>query len=259
MTLKLLQLNMNGDNFWHQLLPFLTQHDFDVIQLQEVTGLQTEVGNIHSQIDCFQELQKILGGMYQGELAISDRLTSNPTTSYFGNATFYKKSLQKVSAKEIVLYKNTSPFPSDAVTFEKFGRVALHITFSLEGKLISFVNTHLAWGQTPEEQPYQREQNAVFVRYLTTLVNPFVISGDFNLTPQQPTILQINNLANNLTTQNSVMNTLNPRTHRAKHLFPPGFPVDYIFTSRDLTVQNFEVIQADISDHFGLSAEVILN
>ncbi|SRR6266568_2269186 len=255
MTIKLLQLNINGDNYWDKLVSFLTSHDFDVLHLQELTGKDTRSGNINSNRDVFAALQKMLGDEYEGELTITQRYTSS-TFAYMGNGTFYKKAFSLLEKKEIILSTYGEPFPSDAISYEGIGRKILHLTIEIEKKRVSFLNTHFAWAKTPTEEPHQTKQGEILVNYLQTVPHPVVLSGDFNLDPGQPLIKKINHLARNLTEENHVTNTLNPRTHRAKELFPKGVAVDYIFTSRDVAVKNFSIVEDDISDHFGLSVEI---
>lgn len=255
MMVSILQLNINSDNYWEELVAYINSRDFDVIQLQEVTGKDSVSGNIDSQIDCFEELKKILGDKYHGEIAIATRFTSSPT-SYMGNATFYKKEFSLVEKNIIDIYKTTEPYPSDAEAFDYEGRSLLHLELSIQGKNVSFLNTHLAWAKTPKEEPHQTEQAKILVQYLQTLSTPFILTGDFNIDPEQPTIQKINALAKNLTTKFEITNTLNPRTHRAKVLFPKGVAVDYIFVTEDIDVENFSVIDEDLSDHFGLFAEL---
>ena len=96
MVLSLLQLNINADNFWSKLIPFLTSSTFDILSLQELAGKDTFCGNIHCVRDCYEELQRKLGDRYQSELAIANRYTSSPT-SYMANGTFYKNNFQEIS------------------------------------------------------------------------------------------------------------------------------------------------------------------
>ena len=103
MQLSILDLNINADNYWEKLTLFLQSHDFDIICLQEVSGIDTISGNIHSVRDGFEELKHILGLKYQGELVKSQRYASGEF-SYMGNATFYKKEftlLKKISSNYI--------------------------------------------------------------------------------------------------------------------------------------------------------------
>ena len=255
MKLSLLQLNINSDNYWDKLIEYLTSHDFDILHLQELTGKDTINGLFHSKRETFVELQEILKENYKGELSISQRYTSSPD-SYLGNATFYKNSFSLLERKEIQLFSYGGPFPSDATTFEKVGRSLLHLKLSREGKEISFLNTHFAWAHTPKEEPHQTKQGEILLDYLQTLHQPFVLTGDFNLDPEQPLINKLSNLATNLTKLYRITNTLNPQNHRVKKLFPPGVACDYIFTSPDIKVENFSVVEEDLSDHFGLTAEI---
>jgi len=255
MHLSILQLNINSDNFWNQLTTYLTTHDFDILHLQEITGKDTISGNIDSKRDCFEALQKLLGEKYNGALTIAERFTSSPS-AYLGNATFYKKQFTLIEKNILPINQQAEPFSSTAQSFEKEARSLLYLTLEIEGRTISFLNTHLAWAKTPKEEPHQTEQAAILIDYLKTVPSPFVLSGDFNLDPQQPTVQNINVLARNLTSEYHITNTLNPRTHRAQMLFPPGVAVDYIYVSRDISVKTFDVVEEDLSDHLGLTAEL---
>jgi endonuclease/exonuclease/phosphatase family metal-dependent hydrolase len=254
MTISLLQLNTNSDNYWNQLTSYLTSHDFDILHLQELTGNHTISGNINSHRNTYAELQKILQEKYYGILSITQRYISS-RDAFLGNGTFYKKQFILKDKKEIVLSK-FDRFPSDETDYTNVGRILLHLIFEIEGKEISFLNTHFAWGKDPIEKPHQKKQGEILINYLKTVRPPFVLSGDFNLTPDQSLIKKISSLTHNFTTENSVITTLDPENHRAKELFPPGIAVDYIFTSKDITVKNFAVVDEDLSDHFGLAAGV---
>jgi len=255
MKISFLQLNMNGDTFWDSVIPFLSFHDFDVIHLQEVTGKDTKVGIVDTTRDVFSGLTDVLQDRYKGELAITDYFTSSKE-AYMGSATFYKKSFSLIQKEIVWLRKNKEPFSSDAKTFEEVGRALFHLTLSLAGKEVSFLNLHGAWAKTAQEHEHQTQQGEIVINYLKKISSPFILSGDFNLNPQQPTINKIGELARNLTSEHQITNTLNPRKHYAKQLFPPGVAVDYIFVSKDITVKSFRVLDnEDISDHLGLVAE----
>ncbi|MEK7571201.1 MAG: endonuclease/exonuclease/phosphatase family protein [Patescibacteria group bacterium] len=256
MQLSILQLNINADNFWDRLTAFLKTQNFDILQLQEVTGKDLIGGNMNTKIDCYQELQALLSSRYESAMAITEWFSSSPQTAYFGNATFYKKDFTLVEKTIVPLHKRQAPFPSDAKTFEDVSKSILHVTLTINGKNISFLNTHLAWGPTPEEHPHQTEQGEKLIEYLKAVPSPFIFTGDFNLDPNQPTIHRIETIARNLTRENNITNTLNPRLHKVKHLFPPGVAVDYIFVSPDIEVKDFTVLEEDLSDHLGLTATI---
>lgn len=252
MTLSLLQLNINADNFWDTLIEYLNTHDFDIVFLQEVCGENTILGNINCKRDSFAELQKILAPKYQGELAIAERFTSSPT-SYMGNAIFYKKEFHLQKKTICTMYERTTPFPCDATSFEDEGRALLHLTLSRMGEELSFLTTHFAWAKTPNEHPHQTQQGEILLNYLKTVPHPFVLAGDFNLDANQPTIKKIGELAQNLITTYEVPTTINPRLHRVKNL---SVAVDYIFVTEGIEVKNFRVIEDDLSDHYGVTATI---
>lgn len=254
MKLSLLQLNTNSDNYWDKLTQYLTSHNFDILQLQELTGKETFTGNLHSRRNTFAELQKILQDKYYGVLSITQRYTSSPY-AYLGNGTFYKKEFALIDKKELILSSHEDPFRSDVTSFEEVGRTVLHLTFSFKNEHISFLNTHLAWAKTASEEPHQTKQGAILVNYLQKVPAPFVLSGDFNLTPDQPLVQKISKLAHNLTTENQITNTLDPKNHRA-NVFPKGLAVDYILTSTDIQINDFAVVDEDLSDHLGLKVEI---
>ncbi|MBI5122546.1 hypothetical protein HZA75_01680 [Candidatus Roizmanbacteria bacterium] len=256
MTISILQLNINADNFWSKLIPFLKSSDFDILNLQEVCGKDTFSGNIQCVRDCYEDLNNLLTDRYQSKLTIAQRYTSSPT-SYMGNATFYKKDFQLLEQNIIYLHKRNNPFPENSEKHEEAGRNFLHLKLKIGDKTISLINTHLAWAKTTIERPHQTAQGEVLLNYLKTIAEPFILTGDFNLDPQQPLIQKLNSLALNLTTENNIVNTLNERTHRAKVLFPPGAAVDYIYITKDLKVNKFKVLKdLDLSDHLALTAEI---
>lgn len=257
MILKILQLNINADNYFSNIKNFLNSHNFDIINLQEVTGKGTVAGNINCKIDCFKELKKNLESNYNFKIAISDRFTSDPINSYMSNTTFYKKNLALISKKVLYLHKRTDLFSSSSQNFQDESRNVIILKFKNEDKKFYVLNTHLAWGKDDVEKDFMRSQNLKLINFISKLKEPFILTGDFNISPLQPSILDLNKLAINLTSKYNTTNTLNPRTHRAKHLFPKGLAVDYIFLGNGFYETNFKVLNDfDLSDHLGLTCDV---
>ena len=253
MSIKLLQLNIYKGLFFNEIVSFIEENNFDILHLQEVSG-----GSVSkNSIDCFDEL--IRKTSYNGHLVKSLTISDNPK-SYFGNATFYKKELLPISNKAIWLkpysqitrYDNAS---DDEI--KQFPRSALDVVLKINSKNIHFINTHLAWGNTPLDEDYKLSQAQILADYVRALPEPFVLSGDFNVTPETILIKMFDSQGANLITKYKISNTLNPNIHRAKHLFPEGIAVDYIFTSSSLAIRDFRLVdKPDLSDHFGLIVEI---
>lgn len=255
MSLSILSLNINGDNYWDTLVTFLKNTDLDILCFQEVTGHDTHSGNLHSMRDCFEELQNIFKDTYNGEQVISQYYASGEN-AYLSNATFFKKQFSLIQKQTLSLHRNPIKLEQDATNFESLGRSLLHISLQINGRNYSILNTHFAWAKTPIQQPHQTEQGKILLEYIRTVSSPFILCGDFNLSPDQPLIFSLDMFAVNLVKKYGITNTLNPKTHRAKVLMPDGVSVDYIFASRDITVKSLQVVKdVDLSDHLGLKAE----
>lgn len=262
MKLKIFQLNMWAGAHFPAIENFLKKHDFDILCFQEVTGIGAASGNIlHSREffnkDCFRQLQKVLGKAYDGQLTKALHYSSNPQTAYAGNAIFYQKSSTLLSKEVLTLYKGPNVFPSNAKSYEEESRKALHLTLQKESKIVHVISAHLAWAPTSEEQPHQRKQNLKLIAYIRNLSNPWILTGDFNISSNQPSIRDLEKLGKDLTKEYGVKNTIDPVNHVSWEKIQPGFPIDYIFVSPDVQVADFQVLDnIHMSDHYGLTATI---
>ncbi len=199
--------------------------------------------------DVFDILKRELD--YDGELAMTMKLKDDPS-SYFGNATLFKKGFS-VKNKKVVWLKPYGEFERSEIKIQevvkKAPRCALALQFDLPNNMW-FVNTHMAWGPTPYDEPYKIEQGKILEAFLSTLSHPYLLSGDFNVTKDSQIVAAINGIATNHA--KNLSNTLNPNVHQASQLFPPGLAVDYIYT-KDVIASGFNLVDnPDLSDHFGL-------
>lgn len=258
MQIKLLQLNMWAGTHLSKIKDFIASNDFDILCFQEVSGIGAVQGNIMSTRegylqDSFLELQKTLKE-YTGELAIAQYMESNPKKAYFGIAIFYKKGFVLTGKNIITLFKRTTPFPSNATSFEDVGRNALHVLLKKDGKTVNVITGHLAWAQTKFEEPHQRKQNLKLIQYMEKIKTPWILTGDFNINPEEQSILDLEKLGRNLGKEYGIENTIDPM-HRAWEKIKPGFVIDYIFVSPDVKVDDFQVLNnVHMSDHLGLTA-----
>lgn len=269
MQLKLLQLNIFQGRFLDRVIDFARQNDVDILHLQEVTTGRMSLGGgyrypkgieagklaINSTtvgIDCFETLKKELN--MDGELVITNSYVGEPESGT-GNATLFKKHLKLVD-KQVIWMKGFFEIEPDFTDIPVLSRAAIITQFAIKSKQITTINAHLTWGPTAEDAPYKIEQAEILYEALKKIPEPFIFTGDFNVTPDTQTASMFNSLARNLTTENQLTNTLNPNMHPAKHLFPPGLAVDYIFVSENINVASFKLIDdMDLSDHLGLLLE----
>jgi endonuclease/exonuclease/phosphatase family metal-dependent hydrolase len=251
-TIKLFQLNIEEGRFYEDIVSFVKKHDFDILHFQEVTsGEHSKRG-----FEVFTVLKEQLG--YKGIQSVYWRLKGDPKT-YMSNATYFKPEMLPQSSYELFLKPYQELTREEMRDYASHATSALDVVFLLNGKKIHFINTHLVWGPTPEDKPYKLEQGKKLHEYVKNLREPFILSGDFNVTPDSQIVKWMNELGRNHTIEHSITNTLNPNTHRVQHLFPAGLAVDFVFTEQSLQVQRFQLIDTpDLSDHFGMAIQIEL-
>lgn len=272
MQISLLNLNIWEGAFLDTVIDYIKKNDFDIVHLQEVSGGAMSRGGagyyVHitdknisiptnaknKGIDCFNNLQTL--DQYEAKQVVTIRIKNDPL-SYISNASLFKKSLTILDTKTIwhSKYKELKTYGKRDPALDP--RASLAVLVQMKKKPIWFINTHLAWGTTPYDEDYKAEQADVLYNFIKNLEEPFVLSGDFNMTQDTNVVKKFSSLGKNLTTGNNILNTLNPTTHKLKKLFPEGLAVDYIITSQEVNIQRFEVIQEPtLSDHYGLTTSI---
>jgi endonuclease/exonuclease/phosphatase family metal-dependent hydrolase len=245
MNYKLLQLNIYKGKYIDNLIKYLNENDFDIICLQEVAG-----GSQSFNDDNYQRLIKNTN--YDGQTGVA--WTIQPDSSnYMGNSIFYKKVLNPQNPRNFFM-KPFKVLSSTEENWESRPRCAFFLDFELNEKTITVGSTHLAWGPTPSDTDYKVEQGKKLLNYVKSIETPVVLCGDFNLPPESLVIKSFSQNFENQTTKKGLTNTLNLENHAIKEDVPEGLAVDYIFTSKDVNVVNFELIDTpELSDHLGLS------
>lgn len=272
MRIKLLQLNIEQGRFIDRIIDYVTGHNFDLLHFQEVSGGKFTRGTYHQSVDvtphdnelkrfthyphmdCFKVLKKNL--QLNGILLPTWRLLHD-NSSYIGIATFFKPEFRITDQETIWLKEYREAESMEMLDWKQSPRAALSLQFDFNDQDIRFINTHLAWGPTPEDTDYKLIQGRKLFNHIESFGEPFVLSGDFNVPRTSQTVKWLQKRGRNLIREKMVKNTLNPRTHRITSLFPKGLAVDYVFTDPKLNVVDFKLIdEADLSDHFGLSLEL---
>jgi endonuclease/exonuclease/phosphatase family metal-dependent hydrolase len=254
MKLKIFQLNIQCGVKLEEIIAYCKEQNFDVIHFQEVGG--GDVSYLRS--DNFSVLIDSLS--MEGKLTISTQKKDDPS-SYYGNATFYKPNLELIS-QEVIWLKPFQEFDAWIIGGEfakELPRNALALQFKYNEKIFWSINTHLAWGPTPFDEPYKIKQVLKLQNFVKKIKNSFILTGDFNITKDSEIVRGFDKIAVNHAVQAGLINTLNPHLHRVRQLFPPGLAVDFIYTSFDLEADNFELVDSpDLSDHYGLKISITI-
>lgn len=249
-ALSLLQLNIQKGHFLPEIIQYVKAHSFDVLTLQEVTG-----GTFSKNDDgTFALLKDKLG--YKGEMIV-DLIDQARKENYFGSAILFSPSIILLNKREI----RPSPLTHVEIKMQddwkKVVRSALSLTLQKDNVLFETVTTHGAWSNSPYDTPEKIKQAEVISAHLQTLTVPFVFAADLNVVSETAVIQLYEKSAVNLTKKNMITNTLNPKTHYIPDLFPAGLAVDFVFTSPEIRVKEFALVDSpDLSDHYGLRARL---
>jgi endonuclease/exonuclease/phosphatase family metal-dependent hydrolase len=250
MKIKILQLNILKGQYIDNIVSFVKNNNFDILCLQEVTAGKFS----YEEINCLSQINNVLGFNY--EKSIDIQLIKDPESN-FGNAILFSKKIKLIKKK--IIYFDKYPANRNTVfsLWDKIPRTILSLTLNINNQPFEIVTTHLVWSDKPVDTVDKITQGNQLIKRIKELKTPFVLTGDFNVDQKSSVIQKLSKLARNLTLEHNITNTLNPRTHRIKELFPPGLACDFIFTSKSLPVVDFKLIDSpDLSDHYGLLVEI---
>lgn len=102
------------------------------------------------------------------------------------------------------------------------------------------------------------EQSRVPIDFFKNKEGLKIIGGDFNLMPETESIqMFVKNGYRDLIKDYAIRTT---RNHYAWDMYPgnPMYYSDYVFTSKEVKVRNFKVIENEVSDHLPLILEIDL-
>ena len=127
--------------------------------------------------------------------------------------------------------------------------LALYLQIEHNGQLVSVCNVHgTALPVNKLDTPARIKQSSLILDFFASLQGPTIIGGDFNLEPLTQSVAMFQERGyRNLIADYTIATT---RNHLVwdRHLKPQLF-ADYMFTSPEVTVEDFTVLDNEISDH----------
>lgn len=164
---------------------------------------------------------------------------TDPYGNPYGNAVLSKYPIVEASVVKI-----PDPiFPSGRVESRSICRAVVEVVKYGEIRQLTVLSSH--FGLSREEQEHAAS-TALSVCESERL--PFVLMGDFNVTPDDPVLAP---LYKNLNDTDSLLS--------GGKTFPSHNPenkIDYIFTSKNVTINSAEIINAVASDHLPITADI---
>ncbi len=246
--MKLITLNTWGARIKEPFTEFIKQHqNIDIFCLQEVYDKAGEIMNEEypdSNHDLFTKLIELLpqhNGFFRPVLQ-----------GVYGIAIFIKKDYQVLEEGEILIHSRNQ---EGTINDGHHNRNMQWIKFNYQGKIFTVMNVHGLWnGKGKTDVPERIAQSKIIKGYVDTAHNPKILCGDFNLNPDTESMKILENGMRNLIKDYSI-----PSTRTSIYYAKPGKSekfADYIFTSPDITIKNFEVLPDEVSDHSALFLEI---
>ena len=156
--------------------------------------------------------------------------------------------------KKILVLEEGDIFIHSNPHFSGFGgnhsRNLQWIKLNVGGKMYSVLNVHGLWngrGKTDTEERIAQSQR--IKEFMSTVGNPKILCGDFNLLPETKSMKMIEEGMINLVKKYDVKST-------RSHFYPKEEKfADYVLVSPDVNIKDFKVLQEPVSDHLPLVVE----
>ena len=246
--MRLICLNTSGGKLCDRLLSFVrqAQETTEILCLQEVFNSTEEFssGTSHFGVvpDLYQKLIRQLRG-FQGYL-------TEPSTSFGERLAIFAKSTI-VSEEGDTMLCEQSEIEADEEKFSVGSRLQW-VTVRKHNRLFTVANVHGIWLPAGKnDTPERVDESEKIAKFLQDREGAKILCGDFNLLPKTRSVDIIEKLGmRNLIKEFEVTSTRSSHYPSWKEKF-----ADYVFTSPEVTVREFKVLQEEVSDHLPLLLE----
>lgn len=234
--MKLMTLNIWGGHVRNPLLQFIEFHrETEIFCFQEVyhqAPAKISDDDKTVSLNIFSELQVLLPDHKPFFRPVVDQI--------YGIGMFVKKTIPVLEEGEILIHEN----PAYQGLGPTHSRNLQWIKCQFDEKTYFVMNVHGLWnGKGKTDCPERLAQSQKIKAFMDTIDSSKILCGDLNLRPDTESIKIIeqgmHNLIRNFNIQ-STRTSLYPKVERF---------ADYIFTSKDMNIEHFEVLNDEVSDH----------
>ena len=240
--MKLMQLNAWGGRLEPQIAELVRTEKPDILFLQEAISFSGEGTGLFITIENIQELSELSFSAFAPVFSFNYM----KSTAKFGNCILSRFPIQESTTVFTHLeHKDNFMWGEDSANIRNF----VHAKIDIDGVACNVLTHHGFWVPDHKEgNPETLRQTELIANYCRDLQGPTVLTGDFNLVPESPSIKQIGDVLDNLTLKHGLKTTRNHLTHKTE-------ACDYIFVNDTVKVTNFEALDDVVSDHQALVLE----
>ena len=199
-------------------------------------------------MNVFQEIQRVLPDFsytikYAPKYAKYFMQELLPVGVRGGIAIFYKNNFKNNDSGGFLTYKLKE---TPGVDFGALLTGNLQWV-SFKGEKSEYLVTHIHGlyqrDTNKTDTPARRLQSQKIIEFLASKSGKKILCGDFNLLPDTESIAMLTHKYRNLINEYKITNT------RSKFYDKPIRYADYLFVSKDITVNELKMLDVDISDH----------
>ncbi len=238
-SLKLITLNIWGGHIEEPLLNFIgNRRNIDIFCFQEVYNKASDKitnEDRYLSLDIFSKIQ--------GQLPSHKGYFRPVVNSIYGIAMFIKNDISVIEEGERTIYANDNYIGMGPT----HSRILQYAKIKHNGHRFVVVNVHGLWnGMGKGDSPERINQSLQIRNFLDSASEEKILCGDFNLKPGTESLkilgtgmndhIQIRNIK-------STRTSFYPRSERF---------ADYIYTSKNIAVNDFQVLPEEVSDHSAL-------
>ncbi len=241
--MKLLQLNAWGGRLDYSISDLLEAEKPDILCLQEAisfngsrAGLFITTENIQKDFDLpFEAFGPVFSFNYMEGLA------------KFGNGIFSRFPVTKTST----IFTHQEHIERFMWSDDSIANMRnfVHSVIDIDGRECNILTHHGFWIAEHKDGNLDTERQMLMIRdYIAQLKGPVILTGDFNLSPESPSLTPLNDQLKNLSVEYGLKTTRTNLTFKKE-------VCDYIFTSEDVIVKSFKALDKVASDHMALSCK----
>lgn len=240
--MKLICLNIWGGHIKKPLLNFVSQHkNIDFFCFQEVyhnakEKISTDENRV--ELEIFSEIQ--------GELSNHKAFFRPIVNNIYGIGMLIHKDIDIICEGDVTIHENNDYIGSGPT----HSRNLQWVKCSSNGQIYTILNVHGLWNGMGKNDSLERiAQSKKIKTFIDSINTPKILCGDFNLKPNTESIKIIKNSMQDLISEYAITST-----RSSLYLKEDKF-ADYIFSSNDVIVKEFKVLQDVVSDHLPLLLE----
>jgi len=253
--MKLLNLNIcvKIDNN-NSVIDLIKNDCYDIVTLQEsMRKLDDNVKPIFDSCNVIRKRTKyennFFGALWIAKRHIKNGIVHQDFGGYVEQGNQLLTNLPILKSRNIFYYKEYSNF-EDVTNFKEYDhpRAFTDVIVKIGDKELQIINVHGTWNKDKIGNEITKIQTKSILENIRYDI-PCIVVGDFNLLPDTQEIKSLSSKMHNLIERFNIKST---RPEIDYGLDKGNMVCDYIFVNDKVEVNNFHVINSNISDHLPL-------